>query len=349
MGAGATPRGVEQHVLFPFADYWWFYGGFTALVLAVLGLDLGVLHRRPRRQTLRESAAWSAAWVAFALLVGLGLWQYAHWRLPQVPALAGADHAALADAVGLEYLAGYVVEKALAVDNIFVIAMVFAYFRIPAHLQHRVLFYGIIGALAFRAAFIALGAVLLQYQWIVLAAGAFLILTGAKLAFAGGAQADPGRNPLLRLLRRVLPIAPELHGERFAVRVDGRWMATPLLLCLAVIEFSDIVFAIDSVPAIFALTDEPLLVFTSNICAILGLRAMYFLLAGVMDRFHLLQYGLALILVFVGLKMVWLNEAFGGKFPIAWSLGIIAGILAAAIAASLLVRPRVRGPTPPRP
>ncbi|MBN8525819.1 MAG: TerC family protein [Planctomycetes bacterium] len=338
---------MEQQILFPFAEYWWFYGGFTALVLAVLALDLGVLHREPRVQTLRESATWSAAWVVFALLVGLGLWQYAHWRLPQVPALAGADHAALADTVGMEYLAGYVVEKALAVDNIFVIAMVFAYFRIPAHLQHRVLFYGIIGALLFRALFIALGAVLLQYQWIVLAAGAFLILTGVKMAIVGDGNADPGRNPLLRLLRRLMPITPELHGQSFAVRVDGRWMATPLLLCLALVEFSDIIFAIDSVPAIFALTDEPLIVFTSNICAILGLRAMYFLLAGVMDRFHLLKYGLALILVFVGLKMVWLNDAFGGKFPIVWSLGIIGGILAAAILASLWIRPRQSAATAP--
>jgi len=342
---------VDNLILFPFSEYWWFYGGFTALVLGLLALDLGVFHRDAHVVTFRESAAWSVVWVVIALLFGLGLWQYAHWRLPQVPGLAGMDHAALANQIGLEYLAGYVVEKALAVDNIFVIAMVFAYFRIPAQYQHRVLFFGIIGALVFRALFIGLGAVLLQYQWIVWVAGGFLVLTGIKMALAGDGPADPGRNPLVRLLRRFLPVTPELHGQAFLVRVDGRLFATPLLLCLALVEFSDIVFAIDSVPAIFALTDEPLLVFTSNIFAILGLRAMYFMLAGVMDRFHLLKYGLALILVFVGLKMVWLNDAFGGKFPIGWSLGIIFGILAAAIAASLLVPPRggVSAASLPRP
>ena len=330
---------MDAPILFPFAAYWWFYAGFTVLILGLLALDLGVFHRPGHAVSLRASALWSAVWVALALLFGLGLWQFAHWHLPQVETLAGLDHARLADQVGMEYLAGYVVEKALAVDNIFVIAMVFTYFAIPPALQHRVLFLGIIGALVFRAIFIALGAVLLQYEWIVWLAGGFLILTGVKMALAGGQHQDPGRNPAVRLLRRFIPVTEELHGGALVVHRDGRRWATPLLLCLVVIEVSDIVFAIDSVPAIFALTREPLIVFTSNIFAILGLRSMYVLLAGMMDRFHLLKYGLALILVFVGLKMVWLNHAFGGKFPIPWSLGIIGAVLAVSIAASLAVRP----------
>lgn len=214
--------------------------------------------------------------------------------------------------------------------------MVFAYFGIPAQYQHRVLFYGIIGALVFRAIFIALGSVLMQYHAVVLVFGALLLLTGVKMLFAPDQKVDPGRNLLLRAFQRVVPVTPELHGQRFLVRLDGRWHATPLLVALVFLELSDAIFAVDSVPAIFALTKEPLIVFTSNVFAILGLRSMYFLLAGAVERFHLLKYGLALILIFAGLKMVWLNEAFGGKFPIEWSLGIIGALLAGAIAASLL-------------
>jgi tellurite resistance protein TerC len=211
-----------------------------------------------------------------------------------------------------------------------------------------VLFYGILGALVFRTIFIALGSVLMQYKWIVVLFGVFLILTGIKVFFAPEKPMDPNRNPIIRLLRRFLPITPGLEGQKFFVRRDGVLYGTPLFVTLVFIEVSDIIFAVDSVPAIFALTNEPLIVFTSNVFAILGLRALYFMLAGVMNKFHLLKYGLGLILVFVGLKMVWLNEAFGGKFPISWSLGIIGGILAVTIAASLAFASRAK-PEPGQP
>jgi len=192
--------------------------------------------------------------------------------------------------------------------------------------------------LIFRAIFIALGAALLQYAWVVLAAGAFLILTGVKILFAPEKQPDPGSNPLIKLVRRFLPVTPELHGDKFFIRKNGALYATPLFLTLVFIEFSDIIFAIDSVPAIFSITKEPFIVFTSNIFAILGLRSLYFLLAGVVDKFKYLKFGLGFILIFVGLKMVWLNEAFGGKFPVGWSLGIIGTILAGSMLASLFIK-----------
>jgi tellurite resistance protein TerC len=235
------------------------------------------------------------------------------------------------------------VEKSLAVDNIFVFVLVFGYFGIPLQYQHRVLFYGILGALVFRGVFIALGAVLMQYHAVVLVFGVFLIVTGVKMLRAPDQKVDPNRNAVIRLFRRWIPVTRDLHGPRFLVSVDGRVHATPLLVALVFLEMSDVIFAVDSVPAIFAISREPFIVFTSNVFAILGLRAMYFLLAGAIERFHLLKYGLALVLIFVGLKMVWLNEAFGGKFPIEWSLAIIAVLLLASVGGSLLVR---RPPTP---
>lgn len=327
---------MDTPLLFPFSQYWWLYAGFTALIVGLLALDLGVFHRKAHVVTMKESLGWSVVWITLGLSFGALLWQYAHWRLPQVPELAGFDTAALANQVGLEYLAGYVIEKALAVDNIFVIALVFSYFAVPPLFQHRVLFYGILGAIFFRAIFIALGSVLLQYHWVIVAAGVFLIFTGVKMLFSGDQKVDPEKNPLIRLIRKVVPVTSTMEDQSFFKRIDGRVWATPLFVCLAFVEATDIVFAIDSVPAIFALTKEPLIVFTSNIFAILGLRSLYFLLAGAMDKFHLLKVGLAFILVFVGLKMVWLNDAFGGKFPIHWSLGIIGILLVGAIAASLL-------------
>jgi tellurite resistance protein TerC len=325
-------------LLFPFAEYWWFYAGFTAFVLVVLALDLGVFHREAHEVSAREAATWSAVWVGLALVFNYLFYRYVLWHLPQVPALAGMDHAQLARDSGLEFLAGYVVEKALAVDNVFVFVAVFSYFAIPARLQHRVLFYGILGALVFRALFISLGSVLMQYHWIVVIFGAFLIVTGIKILFLPDKPIEPERNPLIRLVKRFVPIWPKIEGDSFWVRRDGILYATPLLVALVFIEFSDIIFAIDSVPAIFALTNEPLIVFTSNIFAILGLRAMYFLLASAVQYFQYLKYGLGIILVFVGLKMVWLNQAFGGKFPISWSLGIIGALLAVSMLVSVAAR-----------
>ncbi len=333
-------------LLFPFDQYWWFYAAFTAFVLAMLALDLGVFHREAHEVSVREAATWSLVWIALALAFNYGFYHYANWRLPQVAALAGLDHAQLARDVSLEFLAGYVVEKALAIDNIFVFVAVFSYFAVPTRYQHRVLFYGILGALVFRAVFISLGSVLMRYEWVVMIFGAFLILTGLKILFLPEKPIDPERNPAIRLLKRLLPVWPKHEGDRFWIRHEGIVYATPLFVALAFIELSDIIFAIDSVPAIFALTNEPLVVFTSNIFAILGLRAMYFLLAGMVQAFAYLKYGLGVVLVFVGLKMVWLNAAFGGKFPISWSLSIIGAVLAVSILVSIAARRFGRTGTP---
>jgi tellurite resistance protein TerC len=335
-------------LLFPFAEYWWFYGGFMLFVLAVLALDLGVFHREAHEVSAREAAIWSVVWVALALAFNYLFYRYMLWNFPEQPALAGLDHAALARDSALEFLAGYVVEKALAVDNIFIFVAVFGYFAVPPRYQHRVLFFGIVGALVFRALFISLGSVLMQYKWIVMVFGAFLIFTGIKILFLPEKPVEPGKNPIIRLVRRFVPIWPKLEGDRFWIRHEGVLYATPLLVALVFIEFSDIIFAIDSVPAIFALTNEPLIVFTSNIFAILGLRAMYFLLASAVQYFQYLKYALGVILVFVGLKMVWLNEAFGGKFPISWSLAIIAALLSVSMLVSVAARRDGRAERPPR-
>ena len=334
-------------LLFPFAEYWWFYAAFTALVLALLALDLGVFHRDAHAVSIREASVWTLVWISLAMLFNVALWQYAHWKFPLDPrllAIPGFDPHAAATSVGLEYLTGFVVEKALAVDNIFVFVVVFSYFAIPPQYQHRVLFYGILGALFFRSIFIAMGSVLMQYEAVVIFFGGFLILTGLKMLWLADTKPDPDRNPIVRLMRRFIPLTDGLRGQRFLVHEGGKWLATPLFLALVLIEVTDIVFAVDSVPAIYALTNEPLLVFTSNIFAILGMRSLYFMLAGAVDRFHLLNYGLALVLVFVGLKMVWLNAHFGGKFPIAWSLGIIGALIATSMVLSVLFPKRDERP-----
>ncbi len=325
--------------LFPLSEYWWFYISFVGLVLLLLAFDLGVFHRKAHTVSFREAATWTVVWISLALLFNLALHQYALWKFPQDPrlmAIPGFDPSAAAWRVSLEYLTGYLVEKSLSVDNIFVFVMVFSYFAIPAKYQHRVLFYGILGALIFRAIFIALSAALMQYHWVVLCFGGFLIFTGIKIFFAGTQEVEPEKNLMIRLLRRFLPITHDLHGKHFFARQHGRLYATPLLVGLVFLEATDIIFAVDSVPAIFALTSEPLVVFTSNIFAILGLRALYFMLAGAVDKFHLLKYGLGVVLVFVGLKMVWLNDLFGGKFPIAISLAFIALVISASIVFSLV-------------
>jgi len=330
---------MSDVLFFPFYEYWWFYAGFTAFVLLLLALDLGVFHREAHEVSFREATTWSVIWVALALVFNYGFYLYALNTFPTDPrltAIPGFDPAAAAKQTGLEFLTGYIVEKSLAVDNIFVFVVVFTFFAIPPKYQHRVLFYGIIGALIFRAIFIAMGSVLMQYKWVVILFGVFLILTGIKMFFAPEKGIDPEKNPVIRLFKRFVPVTPQLHGQRFFARLDGRLHATPLFVALLFLEMSDVIFAVDSVPAIFALTREPLIVFTSNVFAILGLRAMYFMLAGAVDRFHMLKFGLAIVLVFVGLKMVWLNEAFGGKFPITWSLGIILAVIAVSVVLSLL-------------
>src|SRR4029077_9230390 len=312
--------------LFPFLDYWWFYAAFTGFVVAFLVLDLGVFHRKAHAVGFREASAWTAVWVALALLFCLCLYKYALWKFG----------ATTGQQIGVEFLTGYVVEWSLSLDNMFVFVLVFRYFGIPALLQHRVLFFGILGALIFRGVFIVLGAALLQYGWVVILFGIFLILTGIQMMFSAERQVQPEQSLIVRGLRRLLPVATESEGPRFFVRRNGKLCATPILLALAFIEASDILFALDSVPAIFDITREPLVVYTSNVFAILGLRAMYFLLAGALTSFHLLRYGLALILIFIGLKMSWLNAAWQGHFPSSISLGVIVGVLAASIGLSLV-------------
>jgi tellurite resistance protein TerC len=336
--------------LFPFAEYWWLYAAFTGGVLVLLAVDLGVFHREAHEVGFREAAVWTAVWVSLALAFAVGLYRYALWKFPQSPrltAVPGFDAEAAAWRVTLEYLTGFLVEKTLSVDNVFIFVVIFGYFAIPARYQHRVLFYGILGALVFRALFIALGAALMQVEWVVWLFGAFLIVTGLKMMFAPDKGIDPERNPLIRLFRRFVPVTPRRHGQRFFVREAGTLSATPLFVALLFVEITDIIFAVDSVPAIYALTGEPLIVFTSNVFAILGLRALYFMLGGAVARFHLLKYGLALVLVFVGLKMAWLNDLFGGKFPIALSLAIVAALVGGGVLLSLVIAPRPpRGPHP---
>jgi len=332
-------RGGSRMSLFPFAEYWWFYLAFTGFVLLMLALDLGVFHRKEHEVSIKEATIWSAVWVSLALFFNFLLYQYTLWRFPQderLMATPGFVPDVAAWNVSLEFLTGYIVEKSLSVDNIFVFVIVFAYFAIPAVYQHRVLFYGIIGALIFRAIFIGAGSWLMQFHWVIYVFGGFLILTGLKMMFGAEKEIDPEKNFAIRLFKRFMPVTPQLHGKRFFVRENGRLAATPLFIALLFLEMTDVIFAVDSVPAIFAITAEPMIVFTSNIFAILGLRSMYFLLAGAVSKFHLLKYGLAVVLVFVGLKMVWLNDAFGGKFPVTWSLGFIITTIAASVAASLM-------------
>jgi tellurite resistance protein TerC len=326
---------MQDLLLIPFADYWWAYVGFITALLVVLAFDLGVFSKPGSVPTLRSAIIRSIVFIGLALAFNWGLYQYLLHALPLRADLAGMDHVQLARDTSLEFLAGYVVEYALAIDNVFVFVAVFSYFAVPVQYQQKVLFYGILGAIAFRALFISLGSVLMQYEWVVMIFGVFLILTGLKILFLPEKPIDPSRNPIILGVKKLFPVTPQFHGDKLWVEIDGKTWVTPLFVALVFIEFSDIIFAIDSVPAIFALTNEPFIVFTSNIFAIIGLRSLFFVLQSMVKAFIFLKYGLGLILVFVGLKMVWLNEAFGGKFPISLSLGIIGSILAVSIIVSL--------------
>jgi tellurite resistance protein TerC len=293
----------------------WLWIGFNLFILGMLALDLGVFHRKTHTVSLREATLWSAVWIALALLFNVGLW----WLRGPVPAL--------------EFLTGYLIEKSLSVDNIFVFALLFSYFAVPPQYQHRVLFWGILGALVMRAIFIFAGAALLaHFHWVIYVFGAFLIVTGVKMALLRNTEMDPGRNPVLRLVRRILPVTPAYEGDRFFVRQAGKLLATPLFLVLVMVETTDLVFAVDSIPAIFAVTSDPFLVYTSNVFAILGLRSLYFVLAGVMETLSYLKVGLAAVLVFVGIKMTIVDFY---KIPPFVSLAVIATLLGAAVAASL--------------
>lgn len=316
------------------------WGAFLSFVLLMLALDLGVFHRKAHRIEMKEALMWSAVWVGLALVFNLGV--YAFWDRIQPESGLSNQEAALA------FLAGYLVEKALSVDNIFVFLLIFSYFSVPDRYQHRVLFWGILGALVFRALFVAAGAALLEnFFWTMILFGAFLIVTGVKMALAKDKKFEPEKNPAVRVFRRVMPVTNDYDGQKFFTRIDGRLWATPLFLVLLIVEFTDVIFAVDSIPAIFAITSNPFLVFTSNVFAILGLRALFFALAGLMQMFHYLSYGLAAILVFVGGKMLYgyaekVLVPEWPKFPVGLSLAIIVSLLAASILASL------RRPHPPR-
>jgi tellurite resistance protein TerC len=305
------------------------WAGFLAFVLAMLAVDLGVFHRKAHEISLKEAGIWSAVWVALAGVFAGGVYA---WFGPQR---------------ALEFTTGYLIEKALAVDNIFVFVVVFAAFGIPALYQHRVLFWGVLGALVMRAAFILAGGAFLQrFHWAIYVFGGILVLTGAKLLVQRNQEVHPERNPAVRFFQRLFPVTHDLQGDHFMVKRDGRRFATPLLLALVALEVTDVVFAVDSIPAIFAVTRDPFIVFTSNIFAILGLRSMYFLLAGIIHRFVYLKIGLSFVLVFVGAKMLLVDVI---KVPIAASLGVIAGILAASVVASLLRRAPADGGRPAAP
>ena len=294
----------------------WLWAGFNLFILAMLALDLGVFHRKSHEVSIREATTWSLVWITLAMIFNAGLW---YFRGPE-PAV--------------QFFTGYLIEKSLSVDNIFVIALLFNYFAVPPAYQHRVLFWGILGALVMRAAFILAGAALLaEFHWILYVFGAFLILTGLKMAIFRDAEIHPENNPVLKLVRRLIPVTDEYRKGHFFVREGGRLLATPLFLVLALVESTDLVFAVDSIPAIFSVTTDPFLVYTSNVFAILGLRSLYFVLAGVMAKFAYLKLGLSGVLVFVGTKMT-LVDLY--KIPSPVSLGVIATILAVSVIASLV-------------
>ncbi|MCO6429506.1 MAG: TerC/Alx family metal homeostasis membrane protein [Deltaproteobacteria bacterium] len=331
---------MKSHtILFPTEEYWWFYIAFVVGVLILISIDLGLFKKHEKSISLRQATFRTATWVSLALMFNVLLYFYAHSAFssnPRLLAIEGFDPDAAAWQVALEFLTGYVIEQSLSIDNIFVFVVVFMYFRIPPAYQHRVLFYGILGALVLRGIFIALGSMLIEYEFVIWIFGAFLIYTGLHMVFGKEREIHPEKNFVIRNLKKLFPVTADISDDSFFKRIGGRLHITPLFIALIFLELTDIVFAVDSVPAIFAITREPLIVFTSNIFAILGLRSLYFLLAGVLDLFYLLKYGLALVLVFVGNKMIWLNEYFGGKFPSGLSLAIILTLLGGSILLSLL-------------
>lgn len=306
----------------------WWWVGFNAIVLGLLALDLGVFNRKSHAVSVKQALGWSAVWVSLAVAFGLTIGKV------------------MSKQSMLEFFAGYVVEQALSVDNLFVFILIFGYFRIAPELQHRVLFWGILGALVMRGAMIFAGAVLIErFHWIGYVFGGFLVFTGLRMAFGGDSEIEPDANPVVRIARRFLPLTPKYHGDRFFIREASgpggamRHVATPLFLVLLLVETTDVVFAVDSIPAIFGVTRDPFLVYTSNVFAILGLRSLYFVLAGIIEKFHLLRYGLALVLVFVGVKMLLENV-----YPIAIgpSLSVVGTLLVGSVLLSLVIKPKAK-------
>jgi tellurite resistance protein TerC len=292
--------------------------GFNVFVLGMLALDLGVFHRKAHTISIKEASIWSVVWVCLAMTFNVGI--YYAW---------GSEKA-------LEFLTGYVIEKSLSVDNLFVFLMIFQYFNTPSQYQHRVLFWGILGALILRAVFIATGSALLSnFHWMIYVFGGFLVVTGIRMYLQGDEKIEPEKNPVVRLFERLVPIIRKYDGQNFFIRRGGKSYATLLMLVLIVVETTDVIFAIDSIPAIFAITDDPFIIYTSNVFAILGLRALYFMLAGVMEMFVYLKVGLSVVLCFVGAKMMLIDIY---KIPIGVSLAVIGSVLLLSIIASWLIK-----------
>lgn len=296
-------------------DNLWIWIGFNGFVLIMLSIDLGVFHRKAHVVSMKEALSWTAAWITLALVFNLGVWHY------------------LGEQKALEFITGYVIEYSLSVDNMFVFALLFSYFAVPPLYQHKVLFWGILGALVMRAIMILVGSVLIaKFSWIIYVFGAFLVLTGIKMVFKKEEEIHPERNPVVRLFKRWMPVTSDYRADRFFVRENGILMATPMFVVLLLVEFTDLIFAVDSIPAIFAVTEDPFIVYTSNVFAILGLRSLYFALSGVMDKFHYLKIGLGVVLTFVGVKMLLGHSPW--KIDTLVSLGVIVTVLAASVLAS---------------
>jgi TerC family integral membrane protein len=308
---------------------WWMWAGFAGIILLLLLVDLiFVGGGKQHKVSLKEAAVWSVVWVSVALLFNFAIWWY-------LDVNSGRE---IANEKALEFLTGYLIEKALAVDNVFIWLMLFSYFAIPAELQRRVLLFGVLGAIIMRTGMVFAGSWLItQFHWVLYIFGAFLLVTGAKMLWLADKDPDLNKNPLLRWIRNHFPITDKLHGEQFFVYQNGIRYLTPLFVVLILVEISDLIFAVDSIPAIFAVTTDPFIVLTSNIFAIMGLRAMYFLLADFADRFAFLKYGLAVILIFIGTKMLLIDLV---KIPIGYSLGTVALILISSVILSILYRQR---------
>lgn len=305
----------------------WLWAVFNVFVIAMLVLDLRVFHRHAHEVKIREALLWSAFWIVLSLIFNVGIYMFE------------------GSVVALEFFTGYIIEKSLSVDNLFVFLMIFSYFKVPAKYQHKVLFWGIVGALVMRAALIFVGVTLInQFHWVLYIFGAFLVFTGVKMALQDETvEVHPERNLIVRIFKRIIPVTPGYHEGKFFIKVDGKLYATLLFIVILVVETTDLVFALDSIPAIFAITRDPFIVYTSNVFAILGLRALYFALAGLLDLFHYLKFGLSIVLAFIGVKM--LIEGFY-EMPIAIALGVVAGVLTISILASIL-RPKKEKITPP--
>lgn len=304
----------------------WLWVGFNVVVLLMLALDLGVFHRKAHAVSMKEALTWSIVWISLSLLFNLVIYLYWDVMVPNSSYTNG--EAALA------FLTGYLIEKSLSVDNIFVFILIFSYFAVPAAYQHRVLFWGILGALIMRGTLILVGSVLLEtFHWIIYVFGAFLVFTGIRMARQQEEELNPDENPVVKFFRRFMPVTENYEDDKFFIRRAGRLFATPLFLVLLVIESTDLVFAVDSIPAIFAITRDPFIVYTSNVCAILGLRALYFLLANVMHQFEYLKLGLAVVLSFIGVKMLLIDLY---KIPVAVSLTVVASVLTISIIASII-------------